>query len=186
VLARLMRRVRWVGGRRPVGQRRCLTSRCSGAARAPLRWKPRGENAVVARGSDSAGPPAELGPVRRREGCDDMHQSKARTDSVAALCAELRSEAEVVDEVLRLHDRCLEAYEQVQPGTSFVRICALTALKAKNLALACYSLSLEGLAQEAGAVIRPLIETIELLTYLRLDPNRVEEVMAGKLPSAGR
>jgi hypothetical protein len=44
---------------------------------------------------------------------------------------------------------------------------------------------LDGLAQEAGALLRPLIETYELLIYLRQDKSRINQVIDGKLPSAG-
>ena len=52
--------------------------------------------------------------------------------------------------------------------------------------MGCYSLALDGLAQESGALLRPLIETYELLVYLRLDPTRVEEVLNDNLPKAGK
>jgi hypothetical protein len=58
-------------------------------------------------------------------------------------------------------------------------------VKGRNLALACYSLALDGLAQESGALLRPLLEAIELLAYLLLDPTRVSEVVDGTLPKPG-
>ena len=66
------------------------------------------------------------------------------------------------------------------------RVSAICTIKARNLALASYSLALDALAQEAGAVFRPLIETLELLAYLRDDPSRVDEAIEGRLPSAGK
>ncbi len=59
-------------------------------------------------------------------------------------------------------------------------------IKGRNLAVGCYSLCLDALAQEAGAIYRPFIETVELLTYLRLDPRRVNEVLEDRLPKAGK
>jgi len=51
--------------------------------------------------------------------------------------------------------------------------------------MACYSLSLDALAQEAGALFRPLLESLELLQYLRLDTKRVDEALEDRLPKAG-
>lgn len=61
----------------------------------------------------------------------------------------------------------------------------MTIIKGRNLGLACYSLMLDGLAQEGGAVLRPLLESIELTTYFRLDPSRVEDFLNDRLPRAG-
>ncbi|MGO9009177.1 MAG: hypothetical protein ACLQPN_03670 [Bryobacteraceae bacterium] len=66
------------------------------------------------------------------------------------------------------------------------RVCAVTVIKGRNLALGCYGLALDGLAQESGALLRPLLETIELLTYLRAAPGAVHKALYGKLPKAGK
>jgi hypothetical protein len=50
----------------------------------------------------------------------------------------------------------------------------VTLVKAKNLALGSYSLVLDGLGQEAGALMRPMIEYAELLAYFRLHPEMVK------------
>jgi len=44
---------------------------------------------------------------------------------------------------------------------------------------------LDGLAQESGALLRPIIECFELLEYFRKDPKRIEEAIEGRLPPAG-
>lgn len=67
----------------------------------------------------------------------------------------------------------------------FGRVCALVLIKARNLGLGCYSLFLDALGQEAGALFRPILECQELLTYFRLDPKRIEEAFENRLPSAG-
>jgi hypothetical protein len=54
------------------------------------------------------------------------------------------------------------------------------------MTLGVYSLMLDGLGQEAGALLRPLIETLELLVYLRLEPARIDQAIEEKLPSAGQ
>ena len=66
------------------------------------------------------------------------------------------------------------------------RVCAVTVIKGRNLALGCYSLALDGLAQESGALLRPLLEAIELLGYLRTVPGAVDKAVDGKLPNAGK
>jgi len=54
------------------------------------------------------------------------------------------------------------------------------------LALGCYSLALDGLAQESGALLRPLLEAVELLGYLRAVPGAIDRALDGKLPNAGK
>lgn len=95
----------------------------------------------------------------------------------------MRAEADVLQGIFDVVDECIGRLEAVnQP---FSRVCALTLTKARNLALGCYSLSLDALGQEAGALLRPLLEALELLTYFRLDPPRIEEALEGTLPKAG-
>lgn len=85
-----------------------------------------------------------------------------------------------------LIDRCIDAYESSAQASTYARMCGLTLVKAKNLAIGAYSLILDGLGQEAGALIRPFIEYIELLTYFRRFPDKAEAAARGDaLPSAG-
>jgi hypothetical protein len=67
----------------------------------------------------------------------------------------------------------------------FARVTTLIVVKSRNLALGCYSLSLDGLAQEGGALFRPLVETLEILIYFGENPSRVEEAIDRGLPKAG-
>ncbi len=67
----------------------------------------------------------------------------------------------------------------------FCGICGVTLAKLSHFLLGCYSLILDGLAQEAGALLRPLIESYELLVYIRQDKARVSQVLEEKLPRAG-
>lgn len=46
-------------------------------------------------------------------------------------------------------------------------------------------MALDSLGQEAGALARVWIEALELLRYLALDPSRLKEVFAQRLPSPG-
>ena len=82
-------------------------------------------------------------------------------------------------------DGAIEAFRDRRSESSFVRACGLTLTKARNTALGLYSLSLDALGQEAGALLRPLIEQYELLVFLRQDPSRVQLILDDKLPSAG-
>jgi hypothetical protein len=106
-----------------------------------------------------------------------------RRQAERALNEGLAPFAALIDETFSALDDCLDRLErQSQP---FGRICALVLIKARNLAFGCYSLSLDALAQEAGALFRPLLECLELLTYFRLDPMRINEALEDRLPKAG-
>jgi hypothetical protein len=107
-----------------------------------------------------------------------------RAAALATLAGELRDEAMVIEEAFGHLDESILNLEKLD--TSFSRICGLTLVKARNLALGSYGLCLDGLAQETGALMRPLIEALELLIYFRLEPTRVDEAIEGKLPSAGK
>jgi hypothetical protein len=106
-----------------------------------------------------------------------------RRQAEAALSGDLRSFARLFDETFAVVDQCVVRLESLDDP--FGRVCALVLIKARNLGLGCYSLSLDALAQEAGALFRPLIECLELLTYFRLDPPRINEALEDRLPKAG-
>lgn len=109
---------------------------------------------------------------------------KARTEALTYLRRERPGQIEVIEQLFVLADDCVDAYE-AHGGDEYSVVCSLTTLKAKNLALGMYSLTLDGLAQEAGALARLFIEYTELLTYLRMVPEAVTKVLANELPSAG-
>jgi len=90
----------------------------------------------------------------------------------------------MVEQLFGLADDCVDAYEAQAPDL-YSTVCGLATLKAKNLAHGMYSLMLDGLAQEAGALARRFIEYTELLTYFRMVPDAVNEALSGELPSAG-
>jgi hypothetical protein len=94
---------------------------------------------------------------------------------------QLATFAALFDEI----DRCIGAFERQAGQATYPRICGLTLLKAKNLALSSYSLILDGLGQEAGALLRPFIEYVELLTYFRKFPEKTTLAPDGDLPRAG-
>lgn len=87
--------------------------------------------------------------------------------------------------LLELIDGCVDEYETRAGTDTYARVCGLTLLKAKNLALGSFSLLLDGLGQEAGALLRPMIEYTELLTYFRHFPDKTEKATENDLPKAG-
>jgi hypothetical protein len=109
---------------------------------------------------------------------------RARTEALTFLRRARPAQIGVIEELFALADNCVDAYE-ARTEDPYYKICGLTTLKAKNLALGMYSLTLDGLAQEAGALARPFIEYTELLTYMRMVPEAVAEAMVGELPNAG-
>lgn len=106
-----------------------------------------------------------------------------RRQAEESLDGQLRSLADIVNETFMAIDHGIARLEELdQP---FGRVSALVLIKARNLALGCYSLSLDALAQEGGALFRPRIECLELITYFRLDPTRINEALEDRLPKAG-
>lgn len=106
-----------------------------------------------------------------------------RQQAEIALNEELKPLGILIQEAFSSIDECASRLESFD--NAFGRVTALILIKGRNLALGCFSLSLDALAQEAGALFRPLIECLELLTYLRMDPARVDEVLEDRLPTAG-
>jgi hypothetical protein len=117
---------------------------------------------------------------------------QARSQSQKWMDFELVLECEHLVNGYALIDECIAIFNQVGKGEGtsltgrFARVCALTTTKGRNLLLGCHSLALDGLAQESGALLRPLLESVELLSYFRLNPNRVDEALDENLPSAGK
>ena len=111
-----------------------------------------------------------------------MNLWQAPRKAEAALNNELRPFASAYEDIFTVVDECAERLAHVD--SPFARASTIILIKWRNLVLGCYSLCLDGLAQEGGALLRPLIESLELLTYLRLDPRRVDSVLTDK-PSAG-
>jgi hypothetical protein len=120
-----------------------------------------------------------------------MNIWSAREKSLQWLEDELKPESKLLQDGFDYLGNVIETFEEIgrNEGESdvgqFCRISAITLAKCSHLLLGNYSLMLDGLAQEAGALLRPLIETYELLVYFRQDISRINEVLEGKLPSAG-
>jgi len=112
-----------------------------------------------------------------------------RNQALAALETDLRQEKEVLDKGFALLDECIDRLHEVaiedNENTRFAAICCQTLVKARRFALGIYSLCLDGLVLEAGALMRILKEAWQLLIYFHQDPERVEKAFAENLPSAG-
>jgi hypothetical protein len=120
-----------------------------------------------------------------------MNIWSAREKSLRWLNNELESEGEILQEgfdylgdFVKLFEKIGQAEGESEKG-QFCRISSITLAKYSHLLLGCYSLMLDGLAQESGALLRPLIEVYELLVYFRQDKTRIKQALEDKLPSAG-
>ena len=102
------------------------------------------------------------------------------------LAKNFKEQARTIKNVFEVVDECIDLFSEKAGEDDFHRICGLVLAKARNYALGAYGLILDGLGQEAGALLRPFIEYHELLTYFRLDPKQATEAINGKLPSAGK
>ena len=109
----------------------------------------------------------------------------ARDESLAYLEHQHPSRLAVLNRALELMDQCIDAFESETAESKYAEFCGLALLKIKHLVLGSYSLILDGLGQETGALMRPMIEYAELLTYFRMFPNAVDQVTTNSLPSAG-
>jgi hypothetical protein len=109
----------------------------------------------------------------------------ARTEALGYLESQRPTQLAILLRTLRLIDESVDAYESLAGDDVYARICGLTLLKAKHLALGAYSLILDGLGQESGGLLRPFIEYVELLTYLRKNPEMASRAAENDLPKAG-
>jgi len=110
---------------------------------------------------------------------------QTREQSQAALDNGLNGYREYVEGALSRLDGIIASFERRQVESLFFRVCGLTLVKARSYIVGLYSLCLDGLGQEAGALLRPLVEAYEALVYFRLEPGGVAQAAEGKLPTAG-
>ncbi len=120
-----------------------------------------------------------------------MNIWSSREKSLVWLNNILQQESKVLQEGFDYLETIMELFQRISndEGKSqigqFCRICIVTLAKFSRLLLGCYSLVLDSLVQESGALLRLVIETYELLVYFRLDISRINEILEDKLPSAG-
>jgi hypothetical protein len=121
-----------------------------------------------------------------------MNLWHARQKSLEWLATELVEQNILVDEGFEMLDKCIALLNQQSRTLNdelngrFARVINLTLAKVRNLLLGSYSMLLDAVAQEAGALLRPILEAYELLIYFRLEPSRVDQAIDGKLLSAGK
>lgn len=120
-----------------------------------------------------------------------MKKMSAREKSIRLLGARLKPASRVlrlgfyyIETLLKIFEENGHKGRNSEKGI-FCRVCGITLVKANYYLLGCYSLILEGFAQESGALFRPIIELYELLVYFRQDKERVSALLEDKLPSAG-
>ncbi|HVB20694.1 MAG TPA: hypothetical protein VNG51_01935 [Ktedonobacteraceae bacterium] len=114
-----------------------------------------------------------------------MNLWETREQAIFAVKTVLQQQAEVIQDAFSILDLSIERLSAISETSQFAEVCGLTFIKVRNLTLACYSLSLDGLAQEAGAIFRVLAEGIELLIFFEQDPARIDKATKGKLPLPG-
>ena len=113
------------------------------------------------------------------------HLWATREAANGELSSTMRAEADLITDTFRTIDEIIELFDSRQADSTFARVCGFALAKARHFAFGCLSLVLDGLGQEAGALIRPFLEAHELLVYFRLDHSRAEEALEGRLPPAG-
>jgi hypothetical protein len=119
-----------------------------------------------------------------------MNLWQAREKSLEWLSNELVEQKALVDQGFELLDESISLLNQYRKepdgelNDRFARVVNLTLAKARNLLFGSYSMMLDALAQEAGALLRLILEAYELLVYFRLDPTRVGQSIDGYLPTS--
>ena len=117
-----------------------------------------------------------------------MELWKVRNQAQEDLNSRFKDENETLLDTFALIDKCIQRLFTVgeKENDRFALVCCHTLIKARRYALGCYSLCIDGLAQEAGALFRPFIETWEQLIFYHQEPKRVELALENKLPQAGK
>ena len=120
-----------------------------------------------------------------------MNLWQAREKSLAWLSKELIEQKALVDKGFELLDESISLLNQFgkepndEQNARFASVVNLTLAKTRNLLLGSYGMLLDALAQEAGALLRLILEAYELLVYFRLDPTRADQAIDGNLPKSG-
>ena len=120
-----------------------------------------------------------------------MNLWRERQKSLEWLESELVEQSTLVQRGFEMLDECISLLNQHsktlndKPNGRFARVVNLTVAKTRNLLLGSYGMLLDAISQEAGALLRPILEAYELLTYFRLEPSRIDQAIDGELPSPG-
>ncbi|HKI54945.1 MAG TPA: hypothetical protein VJ987_12535 [Anaerolineales bacterium] len=120
-----------------------------------------------------------------------MNLWQAREKSLEWLSNELIEQKALLDQGFELLDESIALLNQYgkepsnEQNDRFASVINLTLAKTRNLLLGSYGMMLDALAQEAGALLRLILEAYELLVYFRLDPTRADQAIDGNLPQPG-
>jgi hypothetical protein len=68
---------------------------------------------------------------------------KTRHHSLELLANDFKPQAEVIEEVFRIIDECIDLFDKKSGTDPYHRICGLTLTKARNFALGIYGLLLD-------------------------------------------
>lgn len=98
---------------------------------------------------------------------------------------DLKSLHKLLETGFDLFDQGLKMLERHFGDHDLARLAGVFLLKGKNLAVGCYSLTLDGMAQESGALLRPFLEALEKAQYLRTVPGAIQRVQEDDFPKAG-
>jgi len=120
-----------------------------------------------------------------------MKYWETRSEALGHLESRLPHLKKLVDKAFTTLDNLIDVYNGAMASRpeqhfEYIVMCGCTLAKGKNLALAVFSLILDGLAQEAGAVGRPLMECCEKLEFLSKDPTRAIAFSQGKVLKHGK
>jgi hypothetical protein len=121
-----------------------------------------------------------------------MNLWHARQKSLEWLATELVEQNDLINKGFEMLDRCIALLNQQSKASKdelngrFARVVNLTLAKTRNFLLGSYSMLLDAIGQEAGALLRPILEAYELLIYFRLEPSRVDQAIDGMLPNPGQ
>ncbi|PEI67563.1 hypothetical protein COE98_12550 [Bacillus wiedmannii] len=105
-----------------------------------------------------------------------------REKAIRALDRELYIENQIMNSLFELFDNVIESYKL---NTPILRVTGNISIKIRALCHGILSLSLDGHAQESGALLRTAIEAYESLVYLRQNPTSVNEFLEDRKPKAG-
>lgn len=94
--------------------------------------------------------------------------------------------SELYCDLNRLFDISHKICRFYNPEDDVLRIMGIIFTKGLITSKSIYSMIMDGRGQESGALLRNLLEIIELIKYIRLDENRINQIKEDKLPSVGR
>jgi len=106
----------------------------------------------------------------------------ARNKSEALLSTKYKINNDTIIELIEMHNEIREIYNNTSQK---IIVQNIIFTKSARLLDGVYVLIKENLGQESGALLRPAIEGIELLDYIKMYPEAFEQLEQGKLPSAG-